>query len=523
MDLLALCSGSYAEAVAQIEKRAEEKVANQFQDWVDKNLGAAARSETAKNIGNWWRDAGSDPRKLALIGAGGGLGLGALGGAMGPKGRRKPFQSGLLGALMGGAALGGVGLLNQKDPIRAARKELNEAQEKLKAMKAEEELTKLEGSGRFGAAVGENLKDVGKNLASGNFSGAFDSAGRAFRAGDVLGAGELIDAGDSNKKLAPGYWLNRLQDNTVLDTGRRAPESYAAPQLLIGMGLADRKLRNMANDPRRPEFLQAGLLTDPGRATLQKALNGAGSVDEAAKALEGLSPSATRRAVGGTPVLQRVVNNIPYIGGTSVGSGFDYTPGGVPTPAAAPAPVQAPAPAPAPVRAPAVPPAPAGPAVVPPVDDRPTRPVPSRLQNPISPNARAPVAQATPGVPAAAQSNVHLNKGTLRTIALEGRKSLANAEGEAVGLLRSGFGSAQGGRLGGTAVPRGLAYPSVTGGISWLKTRPEAISKATSAVEAAQAAETAAQMKLRALEKAKTAPKLKLPTATPAPVPTPAG
>jgi hypothetical protein len=463
VDLAAVLDGDYASALALVEtyamdmKAGTAKVANwsetlkglggQANDWVNKQVGAVARSGAANHIGNWWRDASSDPAKLGLIGAGAGLGLGGIGSmAFGQPGRRRPLNSMLLGGLMGGAALGGYGLMRNWDPTKNTlnetagqrTKELGAAKEKL------QQAQMTANPMQVGKGVGLHASDAVQKAVDGDLKGAVTSGKDAIQSADVLGLGELVDTSGKNNDLSPvgllndstRKGLNLVERSGVLSKGEgnnladsiKLPQVNPALEGIAGLGMADAALSARSNSLRRPDYLRKGLGTPDGAATLNRVTDGQGQ-------------AATRQLLGTRDhrgVLGSLIGDAKPDLKTSLGarlpwrgSGFNFTP-----------------------------PAPAG--------------------------------------GGAAPAPMHIGADQLRTIAGKGRAEIIAESGDPRGFLRSGFGSAAGGRVGGIGLPRGVVYGAVPATLNWFRTRPQATQEAQQGLANAQQASDAAQNSLGA-------------------------
>lgn len=455
MDLAALFEGSFEAALDAVEKRAEAvraghvKAASGFMDFVDKNIGQAARSGAADRIGNWWRDASADPAKLGLIGAGTGLGLGAVGGMMQPKGRRRPLSGALLGGLMGGAALGGYGLMRQVGANRLAPiTNLRQAQIATdQAQRGADTAAMARDPERLGDAITNNAEDAAKKFVAGDIGGGIKDVGKGVGNADVIGAKQLLDFSDKNKDLSVGNFVNegvgkatgKLEDwgalnkgdGQILADGLKLPTSNPALQGIGALAVTDATMAARANSLYNPKFLQTGLTDASGGGVkiLGNALGHADAGTDAAKQLANIRPN---RGLGNLVPSQNPTPDLKTaLGGrvkgrlTGLGTGFDYTP---------------------------------------------------------SLDAGA---GATPG---------HVSDKTLRQVAAVGRAGEVAAAGDAKGFLRSGFGTAQGGRLGpGLTMPRGIVYPAVPATIEWGRHRVQNHNAALDALGTAQGNQAVAQ------------------------------
>lgn len=265
-------------------------------------------------------------------------------------------------------------------------------------------------------------------------------------------ASEIFDTSGKNDSFAPSTLLQggvnkatgTLERNNLLNPGEgqrvgdyinsHIGTANPTAETMGIMGAADLAMKRRAGSLYNPQFLREGLTTAAGKDMLTSAVK-TENVADATQKLRDLSRSETRTALGGglgnrlvrqvgTPSFTDVpvprLGSVPVPTGWSpdsmnLNSGYTYQP---PTPAASAAP------------------------------------------------------GATPAVPPAAPPKVHLSQDDLQSISQAGKTKMMATKPER-GILRSGFGSAEGGRLGGIGVPRGVAYAIPATAVHWGTTQAQ--------------------------------------------------
>lgn len=500
MDLRAFCELDYDAALAVVEKTAAEKAADGpglidqvgqslrragtgVRDFADKHLGAAARGAATDGVKGWWERTQNDPARLALLGAGVGAGAGGLGSLVfGRPGRKRPLQGALLGGLMGAAGAGAVGYSrhlmreNRKAPdnLNAAKANLDGAQQNLSI--EEQSGTPL----GLPKAIGRGVTRATSQFTNNDIPGGMQTLGNTARRADVIGLGEVFDQSGSNDSLAPTSFVNdatrRAVDwlpNRTFDAPaeRQALQEYLqlptvnpAAESVAGLGVLDARMSSRANSLYNPRFLREAIGTTtklPSHlpagdlAAIRQAVLDAPDrlgvrslIPTPGRMTDPVGTQDLRSALGGRfgSRLSRTLG----LGG--LGDGLVVRPG------------------------------------VPAVEGVPSMTLPN-------PGPGGPV--TIPGQAAApASPPLTVSRAQLESIAREGRQKILAESGDARGFLRSGFGSAAGGRLGGIGLPRWMMYPAVPTAIHWTRGREQGLAAARQQVDAARAGVADAQSKM---------------------------
>lgn len=330
MDLQALCEGSYEDALAAVEKRAAavkaagglldqaKGLGTRANNWVNQQIGSAARAGAADRIGNWWRETSADPAKLGLMGLGAGAGLGALGSLTAPRGRRRPLYGAMLGGLMGGAALGGYGLLTGGLDRYTAGRNLEAAKADATAAKQDVVTQEQAADPRSVVnAVGRGGVDTVKRLAAGDIEGGIEAGKKTLSNADVLGLQELGDFSGRNDRLAPSTFVNQAvrkgtglaADAGILDRPGEAeqlanylklPTFNPAAEGVAGAAALDAASTLRHRSASNPNFIQAGVRSKDGLQLLQNHFVGdPDKANRAAAYINNPGAKGLRHAAGG--------------------------------------------------------------------------------------------------------------------------------------------------------------------------------------------------------------------------------
>lgn len=330
MDLQAWCEGSYEAALDLVEKRAADgktlteglkEQGQRLNEWVNARIGAAARTGAASRGKAWWQGATKDPAKLALLGLGAGAGVGAVGSMTRPKGRRRPVSGALLGGLLGGAALGGYGLLRNNMIGKDTPQENLNKIDRVVQTKAEDQqiAEKAKSVLDLPSALGADARGTAEAIGRGDFPEAARRGGRLIGNADVAGVGEFTDLSGRNNDWAPTTFLNAAVGKAVDRVGRNLPGS---DNLLSRQGNVD-----LPGPVPLGLGFDAGGAVRPGEAEAVKDLLRVGSINPAAEAaiLAGVgdlglsyrarstrfNPEFLRRGLSGKGGIDILTNNLP--------------------------------------------------------------------------------------------------------------------------------------------------------------------------------------------------------------------